>query len=362
MADRGRPARGRAQIVALAGLIALVAAQPTIAQDEEPAAEEFIPFPLPNPLHLPAPSLADQPLAIPPDALDDTPAALGFLPAADAPLDLAPMLEGPDSDAPPQPVTLSAVLAPGGPDIPHGVRWGIFSGTAGLDGNYPLIAEAQGGVASINIPPGGYYIYTAYGHAQVVGTLRVPVGGGDHVVVLNAGGLRLHATVGEDTQLRAGDVTFDIFIDDPSGLEGAAVVENAAPEDIVRLNAGFYHVVSNYGDGNAVVRADIEVEAGLLTDLSLEHEAAQVTLKLVTERGGEALANTSWQVVSPGGESVFESVGAFPSIVLAAGDYTAIAIHDGEIFEGPFSIVPGVDRDVEVVVGEAVPVEAAAGG
>ncbi|MCW5696901.1 MAG: hypothetical protein KIS96_09245 [Bauldia sp.] len=367
MTDRRRPARGRrARIAALAALVAFAFAGAAMAQDAEPADDEFIPFPLPNPLHVVAPAPpadAEGPgLLIPPEALGNAPDALGFLPAADTPLDLAPLLQGPDSDALPQPVTLSAVLVPGGPAIPHGVRWGIFSGTAGADGRYPLVAEAQGGVASINIQTGGYYIYTAYGHAQVVGMLRVPPGGSDHVVVLNAGGLRLHATVGDDTRLRAGEVRFDIFVDDPARLEGTPIVENASPGDIVRLNAGFYHVVSSYGDGNAVVRADIEVEAGLLTDLSLEHEAAQVTLKLVTERGGEALANTSWQVVSPGGESVFESVGAFPSIVLAAGDYTAIAIHDGSVFEVPFSIVPGVNRDVEVVVGDARPVEAAAGG
>ena len=36
--------------------------------------------------------------------------------------------------------------------------------------------------------------------------------------------------------------------------------------------------------------------------MTLYHQAARVTLKLVTSRGGEALANTSWSVVTEGGE------------------------------------------------------------
>ena len=59
---------------------------------------------------------------------------------------------------------------------------------------------------------------------------------------------------------------------------------------------GNYHIVSNYGDTNAVVRSDIRVQAGKLTDATVNHRAALITLKLVNERGGEALANTGWSV------------------------------------------------------------------
>lgn len=51
-----------------------------------------------------------------------------------------------------------------------------------------------------------------------------------------------------------------------------------------------YHVVSAYGSVNATVRSDIRVEAGKLTEATVEHKAAQVTMKLVREKGGEALA------------------------------------------------------------------------
>ena len=75
---------------------------------------------------------------------------------------------------------------------------------------------------------------------------------------------------------------------------------------------GTYHVVSNYGDGNAVMRYDIRVQAGKLTDARINHRAAAITLKLVGETGGEAIANTAWSVLTPGGDVIKESIGAFP--------------------------------------------------
>ncbi len=56
------------------------------------------------------------------------------------------------------------------------------------------------------------------------------------------------------------------------------------PDTIIRLNSGTYHVVSNYGSANAIIRADIRVEAGKLTEATVQHRAAEVVLKLVREK------------------------------------------------------------------------------
>ncbi|TIT74469.1 MAG: hypothetical protein E5W45_09945, partial [Mesorhizobium sp.] len=74
----------------------------------------------------------------------------------------------------------------------------------------------------------------------------------------------------------------------------ALIVPDVEPNAVVRLNAGTYHVVSTYGSVNAVIRSDIRVEAGKLTEATVEHRAAEMTMKLVREAGGEAIADTSW--------------------------------------------------------------------
>ena len=44
-----------------------------------------------------------------------------------------------------------------------------------------------------------------------------------------------------------------------------------------------------------------------------------------------------------------ESIGAFPKVVLSEGDYRAIAKNEGKVFERSFSVVNGVDGEVEVL-------------
>jgi hypothetical protein len=44
-----------------------------------------------------------------------------------------------------------------------------------------------------------------------------------------------------------------------------------------------------------------------------------------------------------------ESIGAFPRVILAEGEYRAIARNDNKTYEGEFRVVNGVDREVEVI-------------
>jgi hypothetical protein len=108
-------------------------------------------------------------------------------------------------------------------------------------------------------------------------------------------------------------------------------------------------VQSIYGEGNAVIQADVRIEPGRLTDATVHHRAAQITLKLVNAGGGEAIANTQWSVLTPGGDSIKESIGAFPSVVLAEGEYLAVARHDGKTYQSTFRVQSGRDREIEVL-------------
>lgn len=245
---------------------------------------------------------------------------------------------------------LEAKLLDGGPTLPKGVVWRVFSKTPGKDGKLPLVREIEGGAVNIPLKSGDYIVHAAYGRAG--GMKPVSVAGGEEyeTLVLNAGGLKLDAMVGKDLAPIPNLVKFDIFPGDgASGEERSPLVPGIRDDQIVRLNAGTYHIVSRYGDANAISRADIVVEAGKLTEVRMFHQAARITLKLVSESGGEALANTSWTVMTPAGETVFDSAGAFPDVVLALGDYTAIAKHDNQIFERNFKVEPGLNREIEVL-------------
>ena len=72
-----------------------------------------------------------------------------------------------------------------------------------------------------------------------------------------------------------------------------------------------------------------------------------MTLKLVNSPGGEALANTAFTILTPGGDVIREMIGAFPSATLAEGEYVAIARHDSKAYQTTFKVESGVDKDVE---------------
>ncbi|MDQ4061483.1 MAG: hypothetical protein M3145_10350 [Pseudomonadota bacterium] len=249
----------------------------------------------------------------------------------------------------PVPVSLSAALTDQAPPLSRGITWYIHSADPDAEGRYALIERSDQAQPTLKLKPGDYVITTSYG--RVVAAQRVTItDAASHRFVLNAGGLRLSAVVGAEKSIPDGLVSFSIHKPEPERAgDGKLLVADVKAGQIVRLAEGSYYVVSRYGGANAAVRANVRVEAGRLTDATMYHKAAAITLKLVNEPGGEALANTSWSILSPNGESVQESVGAFPTHILAAGQYTVIARHEGHVYNRDFSVQPGYDREVEVL-------------
>ena len=270
------------------------------------------------------------------------------VPAA-VPPDVAP-LAAPASDIRPGSFTLEARLTADGPPLGDQVKWRIFNDTPGTDGKLKLLGEASGGIIYVRLDRGTYYVHAAYGRAGATRKVDVTEPTGGEVLLLNAGGMRLLAMNGKDQPLSQGQVSFDIYAPDEGGSEEQfLLVQNAPPGHVISLNAGTYHVVSKYGNANAVVRADIKIEPGKLSEATIFQKAARLTLKLVEQHGGEAIADTAWTVDTPDGAPVVSSVGAFPSVVLAAGNYTAVAKHDGKTYQTKFTVQTGADHDVEVL-------------
>jgi hypothetical protein len=288
------------------------------------------------------------------DAVMEAPAETLVAPESYAPAVAAgPAVPGESHD-----LVLEARLVPGGQPLTEGLIWRVFAAQPNGDGQLPLVQQAEGGTAKLHLASGDYLVHAAFGRAGA--TKRITVAEDDQVesLVLDAGGLMLSSVVGDDRSIEAEQLTFEVQQQDETG-EMVTVVPNATAGRVLRLAAGTYHVISRYGSVNAVVRADIEVEAGKLTEAVMRHTGAEVTLKLVAEEGGEALANTSWTVTTQDGIEVHESVGAFPSIILAAGTYTAVAQHQGEIYSRDFQVEPGLARDIEVRLADLVSPEAA---
>jgi hypothetical protein len=259
-------------------------------------------------------------------------------------------------------ITLSAQLTEKGEEITRGLVWRVFRPEPGADGKLPLVASAQGGTAAFQLQPGSYLVHASYGRAGATKRITVSRDAKRESMVLDAGGLKLDATLAGGIRIPREKLRFSIYEarggkDD----EKALIIPNVQPNSVVRLNAGVYNVVSTYGSVNAVIRSDIRVEAGKLTEATVEHRAAEVTLKLVREAGGEALADTSWSVLNESGDSIKEAVGAFAPMVLAEGNYTVIAKNRDRIYQKDLTVEAGKNGEVEVVASEATAIDPAEG-
>ncbi|HEY8064170.1 MAG TPA: hypothetical protein VIF40_05505 [Methylosinus sp.] len=255
---------------------------------------------------------------------------------------------------------LSAVLTPNDAGaIRSGLVWRIFEDAAQPEGARKLVAESREASFSLPLPDGVYIVHAAFGLAGA--TRRIVVEGVNlsEKLVLNAGGLKLVDTLG-DTQLPAQRLAISLYVPERGNSEAKLVLANARSGEIVCLPEGAYHVVStlldssqgSQGDNNttnSVVTADLRVPAGKVIEATLRHRAATMTLKLVKTPGGEALANTSFSVLTPGGDVIRELIGAFPSLVLAEGEYVAIARREGKTFQTTFKVTSTQDRDVEIL-------------
>ncbi len=309
---------------------------------------------------------SDHPPPVPPASVPDPGAAVSLapsgsgaaLPAPSAPLpsSLPPVLTQPSiGGVPPGGAPAQAVLALSaryGKDMPvvnGGLVWRIFADRPDETGTFKMIREDRNPTPNLVLPPGSYVVHVALGLVSAVRVVTLKAETDRESFILPAGGLRIEGRVGT-SKIPPNQISFAIYKGSQfEGSDRAPIVPNAPAGDVVLLPEGTYYIVSNYGDANSVVRSDIRVQASKLTDVVVTHRAAVITLKLVSEQGGEALANTAWSVITPGGDVVKESIGAFPKVVLSEGEYRAIAKNEGKVYERPFNVVNGVDGEVEVV-------------
>ena len=236
------------------------------------------------------------------------------------------------------------------PVINGGLVWRVFADKPDDTGTFKLVREERGATPNIVLPPGNYVVHVALGLVSAVRAVSLKSETDRESFVLPAGGLRIEGRVGT-SKIPPNQISFALYKGSQfeGGAERSPMLPSVAAGDVAMLPEGTYYIISNYGDANSVVRSDIRVQAGKLTDVTVSHRAAVITLKLVGDRGGEALANTAWSVITPGGDVIKELIGAFPRVVLSEGEYRAIAKNEGKVFERPFNVVNGVDGEVEVI-------------
>ena len=248
-------------------------------------------------------------------------------------------------------LSLMAVIEGTQTVLKDGLTWRIYDSPA--EKRAALITSSKDANPRFDLPPGAYIIHVSYGLASASRRIILAQQTAHERMAISAGGLSLSARVG-DLPIPNDRVTFNVYVAQGSDPEGRLVAENILANKVLYLPSGLYRVVSRYGRTNAIATADLRIDSGVLSQATLTHRAATVTLKLVRAKGAEALGGTRFSVLTPGGDIVREISGAFPTLTLAEGEYLILARNGGKLYSEDAVIKSGFDRDIEVLTTNVV--------
>ncbi len=244
---------------------------------------------------------------------------------------------------------ISGALSQQGPAVQYDVVWRVFAAIPDVGGSPRLIDSATGRTAHFRLPPGDYVVHGAYGQVSASRRITLTRQGQQLAMIFNAGALSLSAIVGDNAAIDDSNIRYELYAFSADNTH-LPVQDDVQQNKAVPLPPGRYHVVSTYGQANAVVRFDVTVKRGLLTQITVRHKAARISLRLVRNAGGEALANTTWTLLTPGGDVVRQTTGAYLDVVLAQGSYSVVAQHNGGEYTRRFNVKNGENRNIDLLM------------
>jgi len=248
---------------------------------------------------------------------------------------------------------LVARLASNSPPLSANIKWEIYNFTKSSDGNRAQILTSD--VARPNLPlaPGKYIVRAVFGVSSTAKVIKIsPAQITSATFVLNTGGIRVKPVLiaGKPP---AGKVPRQwIYLaptpKNPNAPRFIATADD--PDQIHQLNAGTYELVSKFGTANAVVKTNVTVSPGLLTEVEISHKAGIVRFKLFKkQRGGEELNGVVWKLFDDEGNEVASNLAASSGEIVAPGRYKVSAKYNGNTYTRMFRIKPGRTKLVQVI-------------
>jgi len=191
----------------------------------------------------------------------------------------------------------------------------VFEDDPDAAGGRREVARSAAQPAEFVLPPGTYYVVARQGAVEA--RERLAVGPGEVVrrtLAVAAGNLAL------STKLPALGGAADAYISyTVTRLDNTAqdAITTSQPTPTLLLPSGRYRVEGRYGLMNVRAVRDIEIKAGQMQQLVIEHEAASVRLRIV----GSGPTDVSWIIRDQAGKAVWTGAHTEAVANLQAGRY-----------------------------------------
>lgn len=195
--------------------------------------------------------------------------------------------------------------------------------------------------ADIDVPPGDYAVDIRYDAVTLSSVVTLLEGNRLMVsYVLNAGGVRILPRL-QDIGLPVTRPATRIFALGGKA-DGRLVAVSSLPGEIIRIPAGTYRIESRFTAGNASAVVDVNVKAGKLSAVEIDHKAGLARLVWP----GNADEPVAWNISNTQGQTVAATEGAQADVVLLPGTYTASARVGSATRSATFRIASGEARDI----------------
>jgi hypothetical protein len=126
------------------------------------------------------------------------------------------------------------------------------------------------------------------------------------------------------------------------------VITTSRAAPVLVLPGGRYRVQGRYGAMNARTVREVEVKAGQMQQLTLEHQAAALKLRLLAN-GAPVQAEVFWDIRDEAGATVWTTGQSEPSATLQAGRYSVRAETRDKRYDRAIELRTGESRLVELV-------------
>ena len=246
-------------------------------------------------------------------------------------------------------VALSAHMAEGGATM-SGATFLVFGN--GEPGGQHELVRSRLDEPKFDLPAGQYRVAAVLGLARVEKDITVGPGATEkHNLVLDAGGVRLASVmVGNGAPLDR-NLLYRVYGQSPKdGAPNQELIATTIATPTLFLPSGRYRIESQYGWHNARQTREIEVSAGDVLDVSFEHKACEVKLKLVPRPGAGAIEPVKWTLKYNGGGTVLISQDATPALILQAGNYQAMAQHEAKTYSQTFEAASNQEQTIEIII------------
>ena len=233
----------------------------------------------------------------------------------------------------------------------------VYHAKKDLEGNRREVARSGNAKPLFRLNAGDYHIVALHGKARASFDVSIKADElSDETLNMNVGYLRVANVMAEGQPALEKDVFYYVY-GAKKDLEGnrKEVTRSGNAQPLFRLSDGDYFIVAQYGSSRAT--AEVTVEAGALSEVTMVQNAAVLRAETVLEEGGAALdKGVFWYIYDAKQDlegkrrEVTRSGSAKPILFLKEGSYLLDVRYGNESYSFPVELTAGEIKDVSLLL------------